>query len=304
MHKTVLKNETIDLLNIKPNGIYVDVTLGGGGHSLEIAKKLDKEGVLVCFDLDEKNIDSFKPEIESLDKNIILVRDNFANIASILEERGIESVDGILADLGWSSDQLSSIPGLSFQDDFEELDMRLSSDFGVKAKDLLNGLSKKELSKMFEDYADIRGSQNQRLVSSILGFRKNRAFESVGDLKQAIDRSFSSESTRGQNEKRNSDYARVFQSLRIAVNNEINNLKEFLSGSFKVLKSDGILALITFHSGEERVAKSFFNTLIEKKDATFLSTQYGENFTRPSVEELTENLRARSAKLWVIRKLK
>lgn len=299
-HKTVLKKEAIDLLKVKGDGTYVDATLGGGGHALAILEKLEN-GKLICFDLDKKNITEFEAKLEG--KEVTLVTENFANIAQVLGSLKIQKADGILADLGWSSDQLESIAGLSFQDDFEELDMRLNSDFGVKAKDLLNALSKKELSKMFEDYSDIRGFQNQRLVSGIINFRKSSLFETVGDLKKVIDQSFSSQSNRGQNDRKHSEYAKVFQALRIAVNNEINNLKEFLSGSWSVLVESGVLAIITFHSGEERVVKSFFTNLIDRKEAQYLSKQYGENFTRPSVEELTENLRARSAKLWVIYKL-
>lgn len=318
-HKTVLKNESIDLLKLKENGVYIDATLGGGGHSLEILKGLN-DVTLICFDLDKNNIQEFQnvlkeegikfseltlenPEKSNESKFVYLVNDNFSRLNEYISAIGLSGVDGVLADLGWSSDQLEKIPGLSFQDQFEELDMRLSSDFGVKAKDLLNALSKKELSRMFEEYSDIRGFQNQKLVSSIISFRKGNLFETVGDLIKVIDSSSrNSNNQRSFGDRRNSDYARVFQSLRIAVNSEMNNLKDLLNNGWNALKNGGNFAVITFHSGEEKVVKNFFKKYIESNQAVFNSTQYGEVYTRPSVEELTENLKSRSAKLWSVEK--
>jgi 16S rRNA (cytosine1402-N4)-methyltransferase len=324
-HKTVLKKETIDLLYVQEGGIYIDTTLGGGGHSLELLDRV-RNVTLFCFDLDKSNIEEFKIIIESkypdsnlqilnqdsnaaIDlnkKNIFLINDNFSKLDIYLEILNIDKVSGVLADLGWSSDQLDSIPGLSYQDHFDELDMRLAHDFGVKASDLLNALGKKELVKMFEEYADIRGMNNQRLVSSIISFRNKKMFETVGDLISVIDKSNQFSSNRGGrrfSRNNNSEYSRVFQALRIAVNSEMSNLRELLDRGWKAIERDGVFSIITFHSGEERMVKNYFNKFIDIEEGRYISNQYGEVFTRPSVRELEENLRSRSAKLWSIKKV-
>lgn len=318
-HKSVFKNEAVEFLNLKENKIYLDLTLGSGGHSLEILNKLESIR-LFAFDLDQRNIDSFvnilrdKGFDESragsvhrakMDKKeVVLINDNFTKLGEYLRKAGVDKVDGILADLGWSSDQLDSIPGLSYENLYDELDMRLSTALGVKASDLLNALSRKELSEMFARYSDIKGNQNEKLVSAIVSFRKKNLFEKVDDLVNVVDQaSRGSQFRRFGNENKNSNYSKVFQALRIAVNNEMQNLEEMLNEGYRVLAKNGRFAVITFHSGEERVVNGFFKNLIAKKEAQFVSNQYGEVYTRPSVEELTENLRSRSAKLWVIEKL-
>lgn len=307
-HITVLKKESIDLLNIKDKGVYVDVTLGSGGHSLEILSRVENI-LLICFDLDSSNIENFR-EITKKDKtikiiddypvstniegkNVVLINENFSEIGEHLRRLGIDEVDGVIADLGWSYDQFENIEGLSYEKNEDELDMRLGQGFGVKAKDLLNALNKKELGRMFEEYGDVTGFQNKKLVSEIIEYRKFKLFENVKDLNQVIERLSGSKTDRTYQSK-------VFQSLRIAVNNEKQNLKDFLDSVKDLMKSGSRLCVITFHSGEEKVVMKELKEVVEREEAVFVSNQYGKVYYRPTVEELTANLRSRSAKLFSI----
>lgn len=296
-HIPVLLKEVTNLLNIKPNGIYLDLTLGGGGHSREILKKL-KQGRLIAVDIDNSAIEKFEKT-----ENVLALNKNFSEIDEICEEAGITEFDGILADLGWSSDQLEGIAGLSYRNLNDDLDMRMDTSFGVKASDLLNALNIKELEKLFERYADIRGQENKKLVKAIINCRGTILFEKVADLIKVIDESFETGkiSRFGKSDSVDQIKARVFQSLRIAVNAEFTNLKRMLEKSLQHLKSKGRLAVITFHSGEERIVTEFIK--LKKGFLEVKSNQYGEVYTRASVEELTENLKARSAKLFVLEKI-
>jgi 16S rRNA (cytosine1402-N4)-methyltransferase len=332
IHKTVLLNETVDLLQPENDKVYVDLTLGGGGHSLEIINRIKNEELriknhettsLICFDVDIKAIEGFENRLvqegfkkdkkqihEKLKsyslglKAVHLVNDNFTELKNYLDLLKINKVDGIIADLGWSSDQLGNIPGLSYDNPFEELDMRFNQDLGVRASDLLNVLGRNELGKMFEMYADIYGGQNKKLVESVMKFRKNELFKTVGDLIKVIDSSFNF--ARGSRFKSNDKYgmySKVFQALRISVNSELINLKEMLNLSFGVLNNEGKFLVIAFHSGEVKIIKNFFEDLNKEGKAEFLTKKYDELAIRPSVEELRENIRSRSAKLIGIKKL-
>lgn len=308
-HITVLKKESVDLLNIKDKGIFVDVTLGSGGHSLEILSRVENI-LLICFDLDSNNIQNFREivtkdkginllDLETVDatniegRNVILINQNFSEIGEYAKKIGVDKVDGVIADLGWSYDQFENIEGLSYEKNDDELDMRLGQGFGVKAKDLLNALNKKELSRMFEEYGDIVGFQNRKLVMEILDYRRFKLFEKVKDLNQVIERLSGSKIDKTYQSK-------VFQSLRIAVNNEKQNLKDFLESVKTLMKSGSRLCVITFHSGEEKVVMNELKGVVEREEAIFVSNQYGKVYFRPSVEELTANLRSRSAKLFSI----
>jgi 16S rRNA (cytosine1402-N4)-methyltransferase len=318
-HLTVLKKQTVDLLNVKDGGVYLDLTLGGGGHSLEILERA-KNVTLISFDIDKKNIDEFKQVASSkwqvASKNIsekiedlafdtyhlILINDNFAKLDEYLEELNIDHVDGIIADLGWSSDQLENITGLSYENKSDELDMRMNSEYGVRASDLLNGLGKRELSEMFEKYADIHGGSNNRLVEEIKKFRNKRLFETVGDYIDVINKAYDMQSVeRGKKGNKLQIYSRAFQALRIAVNSEFSNLKDALQKGFNALSNEGVISIITFHSGEERLVKDFVNK--NKDQVEIVSRERGEDYLRPTVNELLENMRARSAKLIGIKKV-
>lgn len=294
-HIPVLLKEIIALLQIKENGVYIDLTLGGGGHSLEIAKAL-QNGMLYVFDLDKKAIVNFEKKLKDSgieESKVIVVNDNFRKISSYLNQKA----DGIIADLGWSSDQLESLEGLSYEKGDNNLDMRFDETLGVKASDLLNALNSKELSQMFKEYADIYGKYNDQLVEEIIKVRESKLFQKVEDLKSVIDKVFFKE------KNRNSFYSKVFQALRIAVNQELTNLKEMLEEGYSNLKPEGVFLIITFHSGESKIVQNFFDEKVKNREAEYLTKKFGEVFLTPSVEELKENINSRSAKLFGIKKL-
>jgi 16S rRNA (cytosine1402-N4)-methyltransferase len=278
-HISVFKNKVSQQLDVKPDGTYVDLTLGAGGHAGDILKQL-KSGTLVAFDMDKLAIANFQSVAAKASKATVhLVNRNFSELHVVLAELGLAGVDGIVADLGWSSDQLGGIPGLSYQEE-EELDMRFDQTLSVKAKDLLNGLHKKELLVMFDRYADIRGAVARKLADAIIEIRNRKPFENTSDLKRLIENSGNLP-------------ARVFQALRIAVNSELSSLQSMLPQAWSALVPGGTLIVITFHSGEERVVKEVMGNI-----------QAGVKPVRPDVDELRENIRAHSAKLWVYKKLK
>ena len=298
IHKSVLKDEVVNNLLFKNTGTYVDCTLGSGGHSLEILNKLSS-GTLICIDSDEKAVNDFKQTLIEMgykanglkltkdSKDVYIVADNFASSENVLKSLGISKVDGIFADLGWSTDQLKGIEGLSYENLEANLDMRLSDKLGVKAADLLNVLGIKSLGTMFLKYADIYGKDNNFLVERIVAERKVKPFEKVKDLLPILDKT-----ARSQNAK--SFYAKVFQALRIAVNNEYKNLEDLLDASLRILNPNGIALIITFHSGESNIVSEF----IKKNRLETLFKKNGDIYLVPSVEELTENLSSRSAKLF------
>jgi 16S rRNA (cytosine1402-N4)-methyltransferase len=207
-------------------------------------------------------------------------------------------VDGVIADLGWSTDQLDKIPGLSFEKEAEELDMRFDRNLHISAADFLNALGKKELKVMFERYADFFGQQNKALVEELTKYRKRNKFTTVKDLNEFI--SYIGNNFVFKSSNKNQLKARVFQSLRIAVNNEYNNLKNMLSESINILGDKARLAVITFHSGEEKIVENILTELIKKKKAMWVSDSKNKLFIQPSLNELKENISSRSSKLWAI----
>jgi 16S rRNA (cytosine1402-N4)-methyltransferase len=293
-HIPVLKKESIDLLNIKKGGTYIDCTLGEGGHATEIINNLGK-GNLIALDVDQKHVDDFVKETSEIgDVHIYARNANFSNLERIvdsLKDEGVTKVDGILFDLGWASDQLERMEGLSYMSKDDELDMRLDMSFGVKASDLLNGLGSKELEKMFSDYADIQGSILKKLSEAIKIERKRKMFSKVDDLNKLIDKTFRFDPVR-EKSKRMSFLSKVYQALRIAVNNEMYNLKLALEDLKKVLNPGGRVVIITFHSGEENLVKDYFKRSAADK---FKEVAFE---VRPTVDELLANLSSRSAKLY------
>ncbi len=288
-HIPVLKKESIEFLAIKEGGTYVDCTLGEGGHSLAIVEQL-KKGTLLALDIDSKHIEDFTKGTQEIKNVRIYARNaNFSNLERVIEETGIEKVDGILFDLGWSMDQLDRMEGLSYLNKDAELDMRLDMTYGIMAKDLLNGLGAKELEKLFTEYADIRGSNLKKLVEGIKIERKRKLFTKVDDLNKLIDKTFRFDNAR-EKSKRMGMFSKVYQALRIAVNNEMYNLKLAFQDLQKVMNVNGRVCIITFHSGEEAILKSFFNGNSKFREIA--------KEVRPTVEELLENLSSRSAKLF------
>lgn len=302
-HISVLLNETIDSLNIKPDGIYVDGTAGGAGHSREIAKRL-KTGRLIALDRDP---DAVKTATERLKEyNAQVVESNFADMKSALANLGIDKVDGILLDLGVSSFQLDNGErGFSYKYD-APLDMRMSKQ-GITAADLVNTLSADELTKIFRDYGEEKFAF--KIANSIVKKRENKKIETTTELADIIAGAYPAVARRDGNPSR-----KCFQALRIAVNDEFGSLNRALDDAFDLLNVDGVLSIITFHSLEDRIVKQKFKefTMGCTCPPDFPICVCGKKprgqlqFRKPitaSDEELEQNLRSRSAKLRSIIKL-
>lgn len=252
-HVSVLLNETIDALDIKPNGIYVDCTLGGGGHSYEILKRLSDKGMLIGIDQDKNALKAAAEKLREFN-NVLYVHDNFYNIDNILKSINIEEVDGLLMDLGVSSYQIDTPErGFSYMKE-AELDMRMNSESTLSAYDVVNGYSEDELYRIIHDY----GEENfaGRIAKFIV---KKRALEPirtttelVNIIKEAIPMKFQRE---GHPAKR------TFQAIRIEVNKELEILDKAIEDSVKHLKKGGRIAVITFHSLEDRIIKNKFKEM-------------------------------------------
>lgn len=286
IHIPVLLKETIDSLSIKPNGFYIDCTLGDGGHSYEILKELNNEGVLLSIDQDQHAIDFVKEYYkDSLKENWVIEKSNFSKIAEIVKKYK-RTPDGILMDLGLSSRQLedSFNRGFSYQQESEPLDMRMDEELGVKAKDLLVVLPEKELTKLFFMYGEEKYAR--RIAKEIKENITN--INTVGDLTGLVYRVVPAAHQSSKNPSR-----RVFQALRIAVNDELDSLKIGLDRSFEILNSNGRLSLITFHSLEDRIVKDFFNNIVDSGRGVLLYS----DVIAPTDIEIEKNPRSASAKL-------
>lgn len=295
-HMPALLVETIEGLNIKSDGIYVDVTFGGGGHSKGILECLGADGKLYGFDQD---MDAMKNIVD--DERFVFVRSNFRYLKNFLMYHGVEKVDGILADLGVSSHHFDEAErGFSFRFD-GELDMRMNKTSKLTAKEILNNYAQDDLANLFYKYGELHNSRT--IARTIVQAREqqpiNTIFQFIEILKPHFNR-----------EKEKKDLARVFQALRIEVNNEMKVLEELLIQSLEVLQVGGRMAVLTYHSLEDRMVKNFFRTgnFEEKLEKDF----YG-NILSPlkainnkviiaNEEELARNPRARSAKLRVAEK--
>jgi 16S rRNA (cytosine1402-N4)-methyltransferase len=295
-HVPVLLHESITGLDIKPNGIYVDLTFGGGGHSAEILKHL-KKGKLYAFDQDEE---ALKNAID--DKRFTLIRSNFRFFRNFLRYHGIKEVDGILADLGVSSHHFDS-PERGFSFRFEgPLDMRMNQKQKVSAKYVVNTYSPEDLTKIFTLYGELPNAK--RLANAICKSREEKSINTVEQLAELLKPMF-------PHATQNKMLAQVFQAIRIEVNNEMKVLEQMLTNATKSLKKDGRLVVIAYHSLEDRMVKNYMRTGnfdgdVEKDFYGNVSSPY-EQINRkvivPSEEENKRNSRARSAKLRIGRKL-
>lgn len=296
-HIPALLPQTIDGLNIKPDGIYVDVTFGGGGHSREILSKLGKNGKLIAFDQDE---DALQNLID--DPRFIFVKSNFRYLTNFLKYHKIEHVDGILADLGVSFHHFDeSERGFSFRFD-GALDMRMNTQSTITAASILNNYDEEKLANVFYLYGELHNSR--RIASTIVQARKKQSIERTQEFIDILKPHFS-------REKEKKDMARVFQALRIEVNKEMKVLQELLSQCVEVLNTNGRLTILTYHSLEDRLVKNFIRSgNFEGK----LEKDFYGNVLSPlkainnkvivaSEEEVTRNPRARSAKLRIAEKL-
>ena len=301
-HIPVLLQETIDSLAIKPNGIYVDCTLGRAGHSSEIAKRLDK-GRLICFDQDEEAIRQSKEKLEAFGKDVTIVKSNFSYIEEELAKLGIDKVDGIMADLGVSSPQFDEGErGFSYQHD-GPLDMRMDLDNPLTAKEVVNTYSIQALCKIFRDYGEEK--EAYQVAKAIESYRKEKEIETTFELVSIIKsaKSYHSLAKKGHPAKQ------IFQALRIEVNHEEEALMRLLEAGPGLLRSDGRLAIITFMSLDDRLVKNAFKDLTvtegsrenillpPNRDEEKPFYLYSKKPLAPSEEELARNPRSASAKL-------
>ena len=297
-HVPVLLKESVDGLDLKPDGVYVDVTFGGGGHSREILSRLGAEGHLYSFDQDEdaeQNIVS--------DERFTFVRSNFRYLKNWMRYYGIEEIDGLLADLGVSSHHFDDESrGFSFRFD-APLDMRMNKRSGMTAADIVNNYSEEQLSDIFYIYGELKNAR--RIASAIVKARAGKRIETTSDLLQVL----------GINEDNGlwkKDAAKLFQALRIEVNHEMDALKEMLNGARDLICEGGRLSVITYHSLEDRLVKNMMkagNVEGKVKQDFFGRTespfrQIGGKVIVPDEEEQVRNPRSRSAKLRIGEKVK
>lgn len=295
-HTPVLLHQSIDGLNMLPNGIYVDCTYGGGGHSKEILNRL-KEGKLIAFDQDT---DAFANKL--IDKRLLLIQGNFRFMQNYLQYEGIDKVDGILADLGVSSHHFDTQErGFSFRFKEADLDMRMNKKAQLTAKKVLNEYSAEELIYIFKTYGEINNSQ--KLVNLIENRRKQKSIENIEEFVESIETVVP--------KKLQAKYlAKVFQAIRIEVNKEIEALKQMLTQAELMLKKGGRLSVITYHSLEDRLVKNFIKTgnfegNLEKDFYGNITTSFlaiNRKVIVPTEQEIKENNRARSAKLRIAEK--
>ncbi len=303
-HISVLKKESIEGLNIKPDGIYVDCTLGGGGHSLEIAKRLTT-GRLICFDKDEDAIKYAKTVLKEHLNKITIVHDNFKNIKERLNQLGIYNVDGILCDLGVSSYQLDTAErGFSYRYD-ARLDMRMDKSKGISAYEVVNNYTDKELQKILFSYGEEKNTF--AIVKKIITARQIKPIETTFELKDIITSCYP---PKDRNKPALAN--KVFQAIRIEVNGELEDL-DSLEDMIELLNSNGRLCVITFHPLEDRIAKNVFK--LHSTDclcpASFPKCVCGhisdiklisKKPIIPTDEELLYNSRSASAKLRIVEK--
>ena len=304
MHVSVLLNESIENLNIKEDGIYVDCTLGFAGHSSQILKRI-KNGKLFAFDQDGEAIDYSKKILGQISDNYEIINSNFVNIKEELEKRGITKVDGILFDLGVSSVQLDEAErGFSYHKD-AKLDMRMNQNSSFSALNVVNEYSYSDLVKIFYEYGEEKYAKS--IANNIVKMREKKPIETTLELSEII------KSSVPEKYKRDSHPARkVFQAIRIEVNDELNVFEKALNDSIDLLNEGGRLCVITFHSLEDRICKNTFKKLSEVdkiyKGLPNIPDEYKPKLKlikkiKPSNKELEDNNRSRSAILRVAEKL-
>ena len=306
-HIPVMLNEVLEGLNINPSGTYVDGTVGGGGHSFEIAKRLNKNGKLICFDRDENAIKASKERLKEFD-NVIFVQDNFHNAPQRLEELGIDKIDGVLLDLGVSSHQIDEGErGFSFLHD-GKLDMRMDRTQKLSAFEVVNEYSKEKLLKILYAYGEENNAKN--IVNKIIEARKQKPIETTFALKDIVESAFPKKVIYGKG----GVCKKTFQAIRIEVNGELDGLREVIDALVEKLSTKGRFAILTFHSLEDRIVKEGFKEAITgcicpPKTPICICGHKPKGVLvnrKPIVateEELANNSRSSSAKLRVLEKL-
>ena len=294
-HQPVLLKESVDGMNIRPDGIYVDVTFGGGGHSREILSRLNEKGKLFAFDQDE---DAKQNVID--DERFTLIDQNFRYLKRYLRFYGVKQVDGILADLGVSSHQFD-VPERGFSTRFDaELDMRMNQNAGLSARNVINDYAEQDLARLFKMYGELH--QAKGMASAIVNYRTQSPITDSSQLKEALDKFLPAH-------RNHKILAQIYQAIRIEVNQEIEALKEFLSQTSEVLKPSGRLSVISYHSLEDRLVKRFMrNGMFEGEPERDMFGRFEVPFKKigkhiePTSEEIATNNRARSAKLRIAEK--
>lgn len=306
MHKSVLLEESIDGLNIKENGVYVDCTLGFGGHSSEILKRL-KKGLLIAIDQDDMAIKASKERLSKISDNYEIIKCNFVRMKEELLKRGINKVDGILFDLGVSSPQLDiDERGFSYHHD-AKLDMRMDQSKEFSAYDVVNTYDYDKLVKIFREYGEEKYATS--IAKQIIKYRENKPIETTLELVDIIKSGMPYKAMRDSHPAR-----KVFQAIRIEVNDELNVLEKALEDAISLLNVNGRICVITFHSLEDRIVKNIFRKYSEVpneiKKLPFVPEEYQpvlkiiSKGTVPSEKELEENNRARSSRLRIAEKIK
>lgn len=304
-HVSVLLNEAIDGLNIKPDGIYVDMTLGRGGHSSEILKRLNKNGLLISFDLDRTAIDESVERLNAIGDNFKIIHDNFVNIKERLLELGISDVDGVLMDLGASSPQFDDTErGFSYRGS-AKLDMRMNVEQKLTAMEIVNTYSLNDLTKIFREYGEEKFAY--QIAREIVRARDIKPIELTSELVDIIKLAKPAKELA----KKGHPAKQIFQALRIEVNDELNNLTKALNDSMAMLKHGGRLVVITFHSLEDRIVKQTFKSVsiiegtrhgiiaLPNEEETKFSVASNKPIL-PSDEELEFNHRSKSAKMRIL----
>jgi 16S rRNA (cytosine1402-N4)-methyltransferase len=294
-HNPVLLKESVDGLNIKPDGIYVDVTFGGGGHSREILGRLGSNGILFAFDQDEDALANALP-----DERFTLINENFRFIKRFLRFNGVKSVDGILADLGVSSHQFD-VPERGFSTRFDaDLDMRMSQKNDLNAYRVVNEYDDANLRRVFLDYGELKSAP--ALARTIIEAREYQPISTTDELKEVLAKYL-------PEKIRNKVLAQIYQAIRIEVNQEMDVLKEFLEQSLEILKPEGRLSVISYHSLEDRLVKRFMkNGMFEGEPERDFFGNFSvpfkiiEKLIVPNNTEIKTNNRARSAKLRISEK--
>ncbi|TWI55783.1 16S rRNA (cytosine(1402)-N(4))-methyltransferase RsmH [Halalkalibacter nanhaiisediminis] len=306
-HVTVLKNESVDGLNIKPDGLYVDCTLGGAGHSSLIAAKLGAKGHLYAFDQDDKALAAAKERLQNYEGKVTFIRSNFRFLKRELAKYGISKVDGILFDLGVSSPQLDEAErGFSYHQD-APLDMRMDQTAALTAFDVVNEWPFERLVSIISRYGEERFAK--QIARKIEAHREQKPIQTTGELVEIIKEAIPAPARR----KGGHPAKRTFQAIRIAVNDELGAFEEALEDAITLLNKGGRLSVITFHSLEDRLCKEVFREKSKAPDLPPGLPVIPQGFEPilslvsrkpivPSDEELTENNRARSAKLRVAEK--
>lgn len=301
LHKPVMLNECIDMLNIVPSGIYVDGTLGGAGHSLEIVKRLDS-GKLIAFDQDIEAIENAKIKLKAFEDKVILIHDNFRNIKKSLEDIDIFCINGLLLDLGVSSYQLDSPErGFSYRYD-APLDMRMNQSSQISAKYIVNTYSEEDLKRIIRDYGEEKWAS--RIAQFIVEERMKKPIDTTGELVQIIKAAIPKKAR----EEEQHPAKRTFQAIRIETNHELDVIHDVLESAVELLLPGGVISVITFHSLEDRIVKNFFRDestgcicppeipVCVCNHQARLRLAHRKPLV-PSEEELRENPRSRSAKV-------